>query len=145
MDTFQTQAQQNTQIPCQITHRPPWVWMITEEGETRIKINVRLKPHFSRRYIKDQRSDFPFLFLHVQGFYTLSLSLSFLPTTSPLWLEILAPHCPLPIRKMGSVAPGSVAVLAEDKVMVKSSTLDTRYLWQSLLATFTSIHSPLSP
>lgn len=119
--------------------------MITEERETKIKINVRLKPHFSRRYIKNQRSDFPFLFLHVQGFHALSLSLSFLPTPSLLWLEILAPHCPPAIRKMCNVAPDSVVVLEEDKVMVKSSTLDTRYLWQSLLATFTSIYSPLSP
>lgn len=87
---------------------------------------------------------FPSPFLHVQGFHTLSLSLSVLLTTSPVWLETQAPHCP-PTMKMGNMASGPVAVLAGDKVVVKSSTLETRYLRQSLLATYANIHSPLSP
>ena len=56
------------------------------------------------------------------------------------------PGSPPPTHNaMGSVASGPVTVLAEDKVEVKSSPLATRYLRQSLLATFAKIQSPLSP
>ena len=127
------------------------VWMITAERDTRINTTIRLKPQFSLRLIKDQSSDsclcFPFPVLRVQGFPAAPRPLS-QPVCPSDYLTSVArnPGSPPPTHnEMGSMASGPVTVLAEDKVVVKSSPLETRYLWQSLLATFAKIQSPLSP